>query len=230
MIWKHNILKTLSEWGITGNMFNFIKSFMENRTFRVLIGNTRSTEFHQENGVCQGSIISVNLFLVGINNLTINIDPALRGLLYADDFVLYIKGRDLAIMKTTMQQALRNLENWSAVNGLLFSMHKTSALIFSRKKNQLAISPLEMYNTPIQFVTQHKFLGLTFDSRLSWVPHINELHAKSVRKISMLKTLSHKSWGASRSSLVTIYKSLILSKLDYGCMFYSSARAKILKS
>ena len=41
--------------------------------------------------------------------------------------------------------------------------------------------------------------------------------------MDLLKVLSHTSWGADRATLLYLHRSLILSKLEYGCEVYSSA-------
>jgi hypothetical protein len=47
----------------------FISNFLENRNFRVLNNGQLSSSFCQENGVPQGSVMSVSCFLVAINGL-----------------------------------------------------------------------------------------------------------------------------------------------------------------
>ncbi|GBM76569.1 hypothetical protein AVEN_254398-1 [Araneus ventricosus] len=41
--------------------------------------------------------------------------------------------------------------------------------------------------------------------------------------------LSKTSWGADRTSLLRIYQAVILSRIDYGCMVYGSARPTVLR-
>ena len=41
--------------------------------------------------------------------------------------------------------------------------------------------------------------------------------------------LSHTSWGADRTTLLKLYRSLVRSKLDYGCIIYGSARKSYLQ-
>ena len=47
--------------------------------------------------------------------------------------------------------------------------------------------------------------------------------------MNLLKVLSHTSLGADRTTLLKLYWSLVLSKLDYGCIIYSSARKLYLQ-
>ena len=48
-------------------------------------------------------------------------------------------------------------------------------------------------------------------------------------KLNLLKVLSHTSWGADRTTLLKLYRSLVQSKLDYGCIIYGSARKSYLQ-
>ena len=74
-----------------------------------------------------------------------------------------------------------------------------------------------------------KSLGMIFDQKLTWESHIKNLIAACQKEIKMLKILANKSWGADTSTLLTIYRSLIRSKIDYGSIVYNSARTTLLK-
>src|SRR6266576_145366 len=50
-----------------------------------------------------------------------------------------------------------------------------------------------------------------------------------MKKLCLLKKLSHTTYGANRSSLLYIYRMLIRSKLDYGAAAYTTASTGILK-
>ena len=41
--------------------------------------------------------------------------------------------------------------------------------------------------------------------------------------LNLLHVLAHTSWGADQETLLHLYRSLIRSKLDYGCVVYGSA-------
>lgn len=70
--WKSNILNNLIKMGIKGHMLHFIINFLSERKFKVKLGQTLSSTFVLENGVPQGSIISVILFLAHINSAMSN--------------------------------------------------------------------------------------------------------------------------------------------------------------
>lgn len=229
LVWRHNILSTLQSWGIKGNLLHFIESFMKDRTYQVIVGNIKSDIFVQENGICQGSVLSSILFLIGINSILDAVKSPIKGLLYADDLVLYVAGRDINHIENIMQDAIKKLQQWTKHNGLSFSPQKTAAVLFRRTRKPQRPVQLYMNNTVLPTVPNHKFLGITFDEKMNWTPHINELYRSCSKKLKLLKMLSHREWGAGRRSLLNVYKALILSKIDYGSIVYSSARQGVLK-
>ena len=72
-------------------------------------------------------------------------------------------------------------------------------------------------------------MGLLFDKKLSFIPHIKALKAKCLKALDVLKVLSNTNWGGDRSVLLNLYRSLVRSKLDYGSSVYGSARKSYLK-
>jgi hypothetical protein len=66
-----------------------ISNFIRNQRFRVLIGDTLSDVHSQENGIVQGAILSVNLFLIALRSITPCIDPSVKIIGYADEWTIY---------------------------------------------------------------------------------------------------------------------------------------------
>ncbi|XP_062711742.1 uncharacterized protein LOC134289620 [Aedes albopictus] len=62
-------LRQLLAWDISGNLAEFIRNLLTNRTFQVIIGNHRSKTTNEETGVPQGSVIAVALVLVEMNGV-----------------------------------------------------------------------------------------------------------------------------------------------------------------
>ena len=92
MVNKNVLLLKLLKFGITGRMFQFISSFLSNRTFQVRVGSTLSMTKLLENGTPQGSVLSPVLFSLMINDLPNKITSP--SALYADDFCFWESGSD----------------------------------------------------------------------------------------------------------------------------------------
>ena len=83
--WRYGILQDLFNFGVRGRMLGAIQSYLQDRTFRVKLGTTFSREFLQENGVPQGGVLSVTLFIVKMNSIAHVIPPSVQYSLYVDD-------------------------------------------------------------------------------------------------------------------------------------------------
>ena len=85
-VWHVCLLHKLKSYGISGQMFGFISSFVSNRQLRVLLDRKSSQKYPVNTGVPQGSIFGPTLFLLYINDLPDNIIYNIA--IYADDNTL----------------------------------------------------------------------------------------------------------------------------------------------
>ena len=134
---------------------------------------------------------------------------------FVDDFGIFIRSKNMETIEFKLQRCLNNIEDWATENGFKFSKTKTQCVHFCQIR-QLHLDPhLTIYGSPIPFVSEAKFLGLLFDNKLSFIPHIKALKAKCLKALDILKVLSSSDWGGDRTVLLNLYRSLIRSKLDY---------------
>ena len=56
-----------------------------------------------------------------------------------------------------------------------------------------------------------------FDRPLSFVPHLKHVRNKGLEALNILKVIGNNEWGVDRNVLLHLYRSLVRSKLDYGC-------------
>ena len=61
-----------------------------------------------------------------------------------------------------------------------------------------------------------KFLGLLFDKKLNFKSHVQYVKKKCQKALNILRVVGHTDWGADKSTLLKLYRSLVRSKLDYG--------------
>jgi len=90
--WRPRILKILSNIICNGNFYNFIKNFLTDRTFQVKCNDKLSKKYSQNNGVPQGSTLSVSLFLLAINDIPQVIQHLVKCTLFAGDFNIFCRG------------------------------------------------------------------------------------------------------------------------------------------
>ena len=191
------------------------------------VGSTLSDTFGLSQGVPQGSILSTTLFNIKINSI-MNCLAKTDGSLYVDDFCMCYRSTSMRTIERHLQQCINRLEDWALKNGFKFSKSKTQCVHFCQLRKIHDDPELYLYGSLIPVVDDFKFLGLIFDRKLSFIPHIKYLKAKCLKALNLLKVLSHSNWGADRTVLLQLYRSLIRSKLDYGSIVYGSARKSYL--
>ncbi|GFV94168.1 probable RNA-directed DNA polymerase from transposon X-element [Trichonephila clavipes] len=67
--WRYGILRNMYDFGLRGNLPIFIFNFLAVRYFTVRIGHSSSHKFIQDQGVPQGSVLSVTLFNIHMSNI-----------------------------------------------------------------------------------------------------------------------------------------------------------------
>ena len=128
-----------------------------------------------------------------------------------------------------LQLNLNKIQKWSSENGFKFSKSKTVCMHFCHLRKAHNDPILTLDGTPIPVVEENKFLGVIFDRKLSFIPHIKQLKAKCQKALNLLRVVAHTDWGADRKVLLNLYRTIIRSKLDYGSIIYGSARKSYLE-
>ncbi|GFY01582.1 putative RNA-directed DNA polymerase from transposon X-element [Trichonephila clavipes] len=216
------------DFGLRGNLPIFIFNFLAVRYFNVRIGHSSSHKFIKDQGVPQGSVLSVTLFNIHMSSILHHLPPSVRGMLYVDDLQVSCQGSDMRLIERQLQTTVNRLVKWCD-QWTSISPSKSSCVHFCRKRNLHPDPSIHIGNIHIPVVSEVRFLGVIFDSKLTFLPHVLYLRKKCERSFNILKVLSNTLWGADRVSLLRVYQALILSRLDYGCVVYGSAHASVLK-
>ena len=159
-------MKDLHGFGLRGRLIIFISNVLQDRYFKVRVGSTFSDSHPQEMGVPQGSILSVTLFSVKINSITQCLKPGVDCSLYVDDFQVCYRSSNMSIIEL----CLNKLQQWATDNGFQFSD-----------------PPLFLDKSPIPVVEETKFLGVIFDRKLSFVPHLKYVKKEAWKPLIFLK-------------------------------------------
>lgn len=225
LTWRRGIMRDLHRMGLRGRLPLYIQEFLSNRTFNVRINNTTSEKYTQETGIPQGSVLSVTLFIIKINEIANQVpkEAGFHSSLFVDDLQIGYQHQDLNIIHEKLQSCLNSVHQWAETNGCRFSEGKTNVMHFTMKPGLHPTPNLTLNSKVLQYKENIKFLGMTWDAKLTWRPHINILKANCNNALNLLKSITSQQWGADQKSLLMIYRALIRSKLDYGAIVYQSA-------
>ena len=170
-VWHAGLLHKLKSYGISGQIFSLISSFLSNRRLRVVLDGKSSQEYPINAGVPQGSILDPTLFLLYINDF---LDDVICDIaIYTDDTTLYSKCDRASDMWQQLELAselesdLRDMVDWGKKWLVDFSAGKTQLVSFDRSNNSGFID-VKMGGSILEEKSSLKILGLTFSSKLDW--------------------------------------------------------------
>ena len=108
------LLHKLSYYGVSGNLYKWLKSYLLDRKQRVKINDSFSNFSPVISGVPQGSVIGPLLFLIYINDLPNIIKPPIYASLFADDAKLLYSFKPTESC-LPLQCALDELSDWMKI-------------------------------------------------------------------------------------------------------------------
>ena len=188
-VWNAGLLHKLKSYGISGQIFGLISSFLSNRRLWVVLDGKSSQEYPVNAGVPQGSILGPTLFLLYINDLPDDVICNIA--IYADDTTLYSKcdqASDLwqqLELASELESDLRDTADWGRKWLVDFNDGKTQLVSFDRSKNTGAID-VKMDGSVLEEKSSFKMLGLTFSSKLNWGSYIVSIAKTASKKIGAL--------------------------------------------
>lgn len=122
-----------------------------------------------------------------------------------------------------MQSALDKVQGWADKWGFRLSNY----MVFGRKNN-LGSRGLGLYGEWMEKVKVFKFLGVWMDERLTYRVQVEKMAVRCEKVTNIMRYLTGCAWGADRSTMLMIYRAMVRSIFDYGCLAYGSAAKSTL--
>ena len=216
-----HIVSSLQSVGIKGRMLRWICDFLRDRTFHVRMEGAVSEIKSTNKGIPQGSVISPTLFNIFLHTIKDSIDYTKLSI-YADDIAIWKEGSNVKHMKKQMQLDIDNILSWTKRHDINISQNKTKFMVF-KNKNKKVNFQLCLDNYNIEKVSKFKFLGIHFDSLLTWKSHIDEICKKCFIRLNILKSITGSFGGANCKTLLLFYRQYIRPILEYGSELFNTA-------
>ena len=211
-IWHDGLLdKCKTDFGLTGTLLTWLRSYLTNRTQKVTLENASSSLQTINAGCPQGSVLGPLLalmYLDGLSTMTKN-----DTLFFADDTSLYATHNKQTFLttQTSLQKDLDNIHQYGSDWKITFNSSKTTQQTFSLKNNP-HIPKLFFNGQEISVDDSHKHLGISFSGDLKFKIHINDIIKKVNKAMGPIYPIAK---YLPRTTLHQIYFTYIRPYFDY---------------
>ena len=222
----HNLLihKMQSRFGISDNILLWFSSYLTNRYQRVILYGENSEWVHVTSGVPQGSILGPHLFLMYIDDLPDECEYS-ESLLFADDDKIFRIIHCIADC-LRLQSDLNRLYEWCSTWKIYLNLDKCNFISFSNKRNKVDFV-YRFGDHVIEKVDTIKDLGIYFSSNMIFRFHIEKTVSSSLRMLGFVYRTC-KAFD-DVDVLISLYKSLVRTKLEYCCSIWSPTQEYLIK-
>ena len=215
------LLKRLEDrFGVSGLVLEWIKSYLHQRSQKVVINGYTSASVQLDFGVPQGSVLGPILFTLYTTPLgDICRAHDIPFHLYADDTQLYlsfeanhIDSREQCI--TRLEDCVGEIQLWMRANMLKLNAEKTEFMLIGTWQ-QLAkceLVQLKIGDEEINPVPDVRNLGFYFDKEMKGRAHVAKLCSSSY---FMLRNIRKIRRYLDTDSTITLVQALIVSRVDY---------------
>ena len=220
-VWHDGLLAKLRHLGIHDTALNWFTAYLRDRRQRVRVENCFSTWSTIPAGVPQGSVLGPLLFLI----YTIDLPTACTNRLtmcsqFADDTALITSAMTFAAAESSLQEAVRSAHTWLQDWHLLVNAAKTVVIIFHHANRPPEKLPdIQLGNTVLSVVSEHRHLGMLFQQNLCWDSHIHHVLAKASGRLWQFHRLRS---SLNSRAMLYLYRSYIRPIVEYASLAYSS--------
>ena len=126
---------------------------------------------------------------------------------FADDAGQWAVSKNIDLAAEYLQRDLDKLATWCAKWRIKLNSEKTKVIIFSKSRFAIrAETALSLYGDLLSYYLHIKILGITFDNRMTFTKHFEEILERCSQKFHRLRILVNKKWGPSPETILQIYK------------------------
>jgi len=205
--------------------------FLSDRQFFVDIGGVRSEIKKIDRGCPQGSVLGPILFNLYVRKCMETLPSSVDYFSYADDLYVVIHDTNINRAVAVLEEVIASHVEHLTEVGMVVNKAKTEVIQFFPTTDE-RVQHVNVCGEKVPVVEHIKVLGLTFDNKLCWKQHIDNIKKKLTTANNGVKLIRRK-MDAKQSLLVVTAQAL--SVLYYGSPVWltpglSKSRLKVVES
>ena len=200
------LLGKMASFNIAGLTYDWVKSYLTNRSQTVLANGTKSQCRTILQGVPQGSVLGPLFYIMYANDLNSYLKSCSTAL-YADNTVLFTANQNFEVSKRKMQRDLLLLEHWCEINGIRANIDKSKVMLFGGKSVVKHIDDfsLSLSGKELQKVSSYSYLGITVDEKLNYGLHVQNTIKKVSNKLKLFRRMRR---FLNLKAVIMVYKNM----------------------
>ena len=145
---------------------------------------------------------------------------------FADDTGIYGSGEDAQMVANNVQKSLNVMEKWCTKWRINLCPSKTKVILFTKcyTKHKSLMPTLHLFHEQLTFVEEATFLGVKFNSSLTWEPQVRQLIAKAQPRLNLLRAMAAYSNNSNLNLLLQLYKAIVRPIFEYSSIAHVNAK------
>ena len=206
------------QYGINGDIVNWIKSFLSSRTQQVVINGESSEYKDVTSGIPQGSVLGPLLFVIFINDLLDQVKSDMY--LFADDTKVFRRistKEDEEILQKDINEMLKLADKWQ------LEFHHDKCVKMSINNKKCENRNYKMNDITLRNVKQEKDIGVIVDNQLKFEDYMYE---KIKRTNNMMGLIRRSFIHLDEEMFLNLYKVLVKPHMEYANVIWNPTKIK----
>ena len=169
-VWHNGLRYKIYQLDLPTKLCRWLSDFLVGRVIQVKIEGVLSPKVYQKAGVPQGSNLSPLPFLMYVNDMPNPSHHQTNKSQFAEDAGQWSVSKNIDLAAEYLQRDLDKLARWCAKWRIKLNPEKTKVIIFFKSPTAIRAEPaLSSYGDLLSYYPHIKFLGITFDNRMTFV-------------------------------------------------------------
>ncbi len=223
---RDHLMYKLLGTGITGPVYNTIKSMYQGTQFCIKTDLGLTDFFDSNSGVLQGCNLSPtlsNIFQTDIHKLfgketdplTLKEGVQINSLSWADDLVL------MSTSHKGLQTCLNRLNEYCKKWGLSINVNKTKIMIMEKGRSINTNREFSLSGEPVECVQSYKYLGVIINYNGTFKKSMEDRITKATKCVYMIRNAISHYTNISTRLATTLFDKQVAPILTYGCPLWS---------
>jgi len=202
---------------IPSHLMDVVMDFLCQREFFVEIDGSKSSHVSVDRGCPQGSVLGPILFSLYVCKTMKKLPPDTDFFSYADDSYVVVRGTSVLECKERLEDVVKfHTEELEAI-GMIVNSSKTEIMQMYPRPGDELLTTIKVGDSVVDTVKSMKVLGIIFDQKLEWGPHIDNLKKKMTSINNGIKLIRRK---LSKNQAITVVTAQALSILYYASVVW----------